>query len=727
MINDVPVGSELLAAYGSGYSSLYEPNTSLQGDLSSGDITTVGEYDKMLKQDAMVAAGWRAMISVLQGVMFDIGADERCNPRVKEYAYNTLFETPDKTFSQYAEQLWRAVKYGYVGHEILVKYIKGQLHLKDLCYRPPRTFSKWNTKSVGDGWVESVQWYYDAGSNLKEVPYGPPGGDKAWLLWSIFGDSSNLYGESILRPIWYIHKRKVDALKIMGIAIQRNTLGMPMIRVKDKYSPTKKDVEATRDEIALLMAHSQGCITLPDWADKIDWVFSGDNSIESALKAMEHFNIEILEAFSAQWLGLGLMGQGSRAVAETGSKESRNVRAYYLDWLSRSIQQLLNYLVVFNFGPQDYYPYLKCIQSEELTVVQLVESMVSLKNAGMLGHTPETEIYIRELMKLPEMEQVEAEQRQTQEKGKIDEKKEDEKKDDPEFCSHSFENIPAGIRKPPKPGGQDRRTGPNGRPLSRIEKMVGWDRIELSLDTSQQSLALLYMEIKRDVANYLVDKAVDAEWATAGQLASVIEKTKIPQGFINRAIKRVKKELTALADIAGDTAEREYERQTSTTTSFAAISFADIPGMSDFIDPTARKDVSKLVTDAHVQVVEMALEIMAPTRDGMKIILMDAAQELEQQGAIYLSSVVATKVFSRAREDRVKELTEEVNQTPTYGFYSAVLDANTCGACAATDAAYGDSGERIQWGGALHASLMPPNQGCLGGSRCRCILVWVWE
>jgi hypothetical protein len=79
-----------------------------------------------------------------------------------------------------------------------------------------------------------------------------------------------------------------------------------------------------------------------------------------------------------------------------------------------------------------------------------------------------------------------------------------------------------------------------------------------------------------------------------------------------------------------------------------------------------------------------------------------------------IASKGANEAFADGRSDGYEEHADEIGSV----IYSALLDINTCPACADADGAEGATPEDIP--GA-------PNPDCDGGDRCRCVHVYVFS
>lgn len=280
-------------------------------------------------------------------------------------------------------------------------------------------------------------------------------------------------------------------------------------------------------------------------------------------------------------------------------------------------------------------------------------------------------------------------------------------------------------RQRPRPGGQERRTGPNGRPLAALERLVNWGRIEMSFEQSESALRLALMDARREVVRYLADEVADGEWSDPVELAKIIQGTEIPRAMRSAIEERILGELKKISDTARETVEDEHRQQTG-----AAAAFSFSAGMDAYSNITASIEADEAIQDGRGQLVEIVKATftqVAPPRSAMLDLLKRAANDLNEAEANAHATAISGEVFATARDAHVQEIVNKTKSEPTHVYYSAILDANTCSPCEFADAQYGEGTDGLKWGSAEMSEYMPPYQRCLGGARCRCVLIYAWE
>ena len=736
------LGSTLITRRPGGSLALVESNSKLQTNQAIGDPTTVGDYQKMVAADTTIAAGWRATTFVLQGLQADITAHEDADEKVVEWARMCFFEMPKKRFEKYAQSLWLALRDGVAPHEITIKLENGIAYLADLQYRPLRTIKLSSIILDEDGWVTCEQQYRGKDGLTKIAKYAPPMTDAGagWMLWPIYGDETSPVGLPVLRPMWFIWRQKIKALLDMAIGVERNLVGNPYVKAREKAEVKEEQKTDTLNQLERMRTNERGAMYYPAWVEEHGFEQTSGGEIDKIISVLTYYDNSILQAFGAQWMAMGLgQNTSTRSLGEIATGKQDDVGVAYFDWLANAFQPLINFLVDYNFGPQKYYPSIRCTRTNELTVEQLVDLMARMMSARLLKYDKQLEIFLREKLKVPEIEEetrdepAEAEEAGTPPTPGVvppqlkdtmippngEEKAEDEEEEPAKMTAFAD----AGVRLPPKPGGQDQRTGPGGRPLSPLERLVPWQKIEMTLDTGESNLAALYVDIRRKMAQDMLDNAKG--WTTNQELARALVDTQVSPGLIADSRDMIIAALQVVAEAGAETVQSEYDAQ-NPIESFAD-EIKDYGINADYLGIVADQQLKKAEQQVSMQIVQMALHTIAPSPETLRKIMEGAVREVATRDALEDATVAASDTFARARNDYVNMLVKQVGEAPQKVWYSAVLDGSTCDACRMADEAHSEGNEPIIFGSDEHKEFMPPYQGCAGGTRCRCMLIYDWE
>jgi hypothetical protein len=398
-----PRGSHRLINRGGFGYSLTEKNTRLQGTEAIGDTGKLGELEHMLLTNPTAATGYRSMVATLTAVDFDIIAHANAKARVVGYTEELLFERMLKPWAQTTETILNAPGFGFAPHEITTYREAGKTWIRDLDYRPPRTIELHTVTAPPRDWVSCRQRWYDEQGTVQTADYGRPAErGKGWLFWPIFGQGSGPFGTSVLRPIYNEHKEKEDVRKIRRIAIQKALFGTMMAFRDPKHQVDQQEWDNMIDELGDLFMHEQGAIGIPAGVKEIVPAYASSDAIEKAIEAENHADVQILLSFASQWMGRGLLAAyGTNAASKTDATEQRNMRRYYLRWLSYTLQPLINFFVDFNFGPQRYYPSLRAVYREDLTISEEIDGTIKLIKAKVIKPDDALEVHFRRRLSLP--------------------------------------------------------------------------------------------------------------------------------------------------------------------------------------------------------------------------------------------------------------------------------------------------------------------------------------
>jgi hypothetical protein len=364
-----------------------EKNSAVKDLKATGDLSTWGAWERMLRTNPIVAAGHLGMVSALQSVTHEIapcGAD----PVVVQYTHDLLFTRLGRRWKDITRTLWFAPVYGPAPHEVTTRLDDGLLWLDNLAFRPPSTLNPSAISAGGPTWVNAIQQFIGPDGRAVTAKFGAPDSGDGWLFWPTFGEG--LFGEPILRPVYHEHTEKEEIRKITKIAIQKALFGPPLVFSKEPIPATGTTEHAsytkTLTEIGDAIYHEQGVVGLPPWVGEVRQLFADSSSLEQAVKIEDHCDIQTLLCFNAQYLARGLFSAyGSNAASKTDQGEQRAVRRFFLDWLSGAMQPLIDWFVDYNFGPQKFYPELLSIYRTELETTEETSDWAKLVAAGALS------------------------------------------------------------------------------------------------------------------------------------------------------------------------------------------------------------------------------------------------------------------------------------------------------------------------------------------------------
>jgi len=399
-----PVGSSGLYAPGG---RLYrrEPNSELAVDSRTyGDVTTLGLYEKGAKTISACAQSVRG--AVLPIVLALAGADvtpadgkardrkgtENLDPHA-EFIRKALFEDLKPGFSRYLREAARtAIVNGHAVSEVVCRYDKTrrQTTLARLAPRPPWTIYRWLfTGGVLTGIVQRV---YGGAQTFEPLPVD------SLLVHTVEPSGDDPTGESWLRPCHMPIKLVLDGLKLLGIWMDREALGVPVANVEKGTTPA--DLLDIDEWLGNLRAH-EGAFGRFRTGVEISWKQGNPDGGKAIADAIDFLKRDIRDAFLQGWQSAGTTPNGSLS-ASTAMQDPWVLAEEALagDLLEPINTQLIPALITWNFGPQAAYPYIATPKLRSEDVAAALKPLIDAKTAGLTSGRSALE-RTHELLSLP--------------------------------------------------------------------------------------------------------------------------------------------------------------------------------------------------------------------------------------------------------------------------------------------------------------------------------------
>ncbi len=373
---------------------------SLDAPRLIGDDTTPGYIDKALDVDSTISTAWLGLISDMVSSEVDV-LPSGANPEIVDFVRELLFKRADRRFADYHTDLLSALLYGCAPAEVTLRFAEGKWWLKDLAFIHPRHFDFSTCKKEPGQWWVTGKCYVDH----KPVNVGAPGSGDPVVWWPIYG--KGLLGSSLLRPIIEVHNEKAEVIEQRRVALQKSiqgsliaTTGEPTAMLPDEL--TKDQLQDIADELANCANGTDNAVALPPQVKLVQPIYPASDSISKSIEAENHCDLSILTAFGSQHLARGLLSSyGSEGSGTTDARAQQALRGYFFQWVARQFQDLIDWLVDLNFGPQGHYPELAVISSAPQTPEGLVRAVVQLSGAGGVRLTENDENYLRRMLRLP--------------------------------------------------------------------------------------------------------------------------------------------------------------------------------------------------------------------------------------------------------------------------------------------------------------------------------------
>lgn len=370
-----------------------EYNAKLQG------TTGIEVYDEMRKSDGTVAAAVKACSLPIRRAKWFIkpASEEKADIEIADFVRYALFEAQSIKWNDILRQSLLMLPLGVMVFEKVYKVAsfngKDRVLWDKFAPRLPKSIQAWETTDKKPGIQQRT-----VSGGLASIPM-----EKLIVLVND-REGDNWWGSSILRAPykhWYI---KNTLYKIDAIAAERQGLGVPKVKLPEGFS--EEDRAKAETILKNLRANEHAYIIEPhDY--EITFMDMMAKTTRDVTESINHHNREITKSVLAQFLELGSTDSGSRALSTDQTDmflQSEEAAANTLvDAFNVAIQEIVN----LNFDGTERYPELAYTGITRTNVANLASAYQTLTTAKGLKPGPNDEVYLRELLGLPERDQSE--------------------------------------------------------------------------------------------------------------------------------------------------------------------------------------------------------------------------------------------------------------------------------------------------------------------------------
>ncbi|MEN6601774.1 MAG: DUF935 family protein [Bryobacteraceae bacterium] len=662
-------GTPILAGY---LQDLGEYNSALEG------LSAFATYEKMRRSDAQVAATLAGMKLPIRSADWVIAEPDDASPveqEAAEFIRQCLFEDID--FGALLSNALLMLDFGCSAHEDVYRIDGNRVRLAKCAPRLPVTFSRWMT--AGEDLVAIEQQGYRGETYITvSVPI------EKLALFTFHQEGANYAGRSVLRPVyqhWYI---KSSLYKIDAIAQERNGMGVPWARMGEDAKV--EDRRTANEWLQQLCAHERAAILLPP-----GWEF-GLKGVEGTLRdpkdSISHHNMQISMAGLAQFMMLGQTESGNRALGQTMSD------FFYLS-LQATANQLariltlttIRRLVDYNFAGIKRYPRLVPQQILTLQFESLWAALQGLATSKLVEPDDDLEGWLRKKMGAP----AKAKPRTAAPAPRPAEMRESHRG----RCIRCQESSITTWR------------APRG-----AERFLALDEIVSELDRGRDEVAAAIRRARPAIQAEIVNKLVNTP-------VRQMHRVSIPPD--EKLIATIETILDRVQEFGYDQVEAERDRQRAGQApgDAAQIRLAE-SGRRRERDPLgvyADATVSEVTNTLTQRAANAALDWMRRPGDLHKgEIIRKIEGELDAQSDKWIDGAASkgtNEAFADGRSEGYEAHKDEISNV----YYSALLDMNTCEACAAADGQSGRTPDEIP---------AVPNPDCEGGDKCRCVHIFIF-
>lgn len=382
-----------------GYISNEEYNRRLQGKQA------LKIYDIMRRSEESVRAALQMVKLPIYGLerRIEPASDDERDRFIADFVNAQLFDNRQVNFNQVMREMFTFLDFGHSVTEKTYDAIdydgKTMIGLVGLGYRKQTSIEKWQTEDKKPGITQLLlSTDNNTGTTRASIPM------QKLIVCVHDKEGDNWEGISLLR---YAYKSwdMADKLGLVhAIGLEKMAIPTPVITMPKGVSA--KDEDAAIDAIQQYTSNEAAYIKKPAGWELDTFDLSGQ-TIDQLLPALQHYETKILLSVLGQFLMLGTSGSGgSRAVSQDHSKlfmlSEEAVNRVFLDAIQ---EQLINQLVDLNFTDlPNGYPKIVSSPVKEDDITALADALQKLKGAGLLTPTFETENYVRDLAKMPKLD-----------------------------------------------------------------------------------------------------------------------------------------------------------------------------------------------------------------------------------------------------------------------------------------------------------------------------------
>ncbi len=288
------------------------------------------------------------------------------------------------------------------------RYTDGRIGWRKLVTISQETLDRWDFDD--DGGIQGIWQRVPGEVGDRYIPI-----DKA-LLFRTTARKNNPEGRSILRNAYTTFLYRKNVMEIMGIGLERDLTGLPLITAPPDFDLNGRDAEsvATRDVLQQIVrdlkVDEQAGVILP-FGFTLELLASPGSRQHNVVEILNYLDRRIAITALAQFILLGLEKTGSFALSESQTDLFTLSLTGWIDSLAEVFNlHAIPRLLRLNGMQADVPPKLAhgVIGSPNLS--ELADYVQKLTGAGALNPDDEVEQYLRQVANLPEMSEVKPEE-----------------------------------------------------------------------------------------------------------------------------------------------------------------------------------------------------------------------------------------------------------------------------------------------------------------------------
>lgn len=697
-----------------------------------GTHTTYGDLDTMLATDSILHLGVDLITESIIAASHNIVASRDTTPEMQELVERQLFDTLDQDYFNFVRQALQSIWWG--SHLFEEEWVAdgGEIRLVRFHARMPWTVWQWDVENgrlngIKQQTMRDGQWgFYTISSNrLTTFVHNQQADDfRGVPLGRRF------------HPLW---RSKQELMKDRFIGHNRNASGVPYTENTRKESDpplSQADQDQILDFLRHVRVHEQSYLELPPGI-RPEW-FINDKWAAQAAEIREDINQingEMLMGFKAPLMGMGMIGQGSRAAGDVqiepwylGLEAKARMLSIGMNGTGRGDRFAgpIQRMVDVNFpgfgesrtGRRRTYPSLQISGLRTRKLAEVFDSLGKAAQAGIPIYEQAADVAYNLLgIELPEPEKRKA-------------------LDAPAPKTMEPQRTPANDDAEPMRAEASRtialaRGFQPSRELMPIERHVSLAKIDNRLNTGIAEYEAVVRRAIGDHAERIADAGSESAQALRGAVQAMGEdlgarldalaEDIATFGYAQVQSERERQRSGGFED-AQRAATETQQTQVQERLEAQAIEGASIP--TDDLDEGLTRRLEGQLDDAVEAArsqVEGAVQTTASEMRAQRGSFSTLTSRIEAAVMALPESTVrrggygfTVTAFQTGRETFAEEFRSEIQRV----IISEVLDTQTCDSCA------GHDGLEVDFGSAEHEAHKPPYVECEGGPRCRGIEIF---
>ena len=357
-------------------------------------------YDKMRRSDTQVRKVLGAINNPIKSSIwsFDPATDDDAD--VKKAALMDQILFTDVKWTKFLNEALTMVGYGYSMFEVVhmnkeSKEFGPYTGLAQLGYRRQATITEWNHDSKTGELISIKQ---ESNSDIQVSATIPC----EFLLIFYNDQEGDNIGSPLLRNLFGPYKRKLLALELQYIGIERFAIPTPILKVPKNVKQEDNEYKQAVEVLQGFTSAENSFITFPEgWELELHSNVFDPTKIGEVIKAE---NENMASAVLASFLELGTGGNtGAYALSTDLSDFFFSGLTYYADIIRDTINNfLVPQLMAFNFGEDSgEMPKLSYSGITDNAGKELMEVLTGLVAGGIINNDEQLEDYARKVFKFP--------------------------------------------------------------------------------------------------------------------------------------------------------------------------------------------------------------------------------------------------------------------------------------------------------------------------------------